>query len=113
MSEPFPGEREALQGIAWALGLREEVFPEHYERAIDALRSVVQAARAEEREAAREDSERLDFLEQELAFEEDGMCPRGHTSVFRRNLPIDREAIDEARAALRAREEGGTDDRRA
>ena len=48
------------------------------------------------RERGAEDTARMDWLEGELERER-GYQPPGYTSLFRRNVPIPRAAIDKAR----------------
>jgi len=43
----------------------------------------------------RTDTERLDHLENEVDREMRDLNPKGHVSLFRRNVPITRESIDD------------------
>lgn len=65
-----------------------------------ALQDAEKQRLVKERDDMLEDKERLDWLEKELEFEQD-FIKRGveyPRSLYRRNVPITREAIDDARA---------------
>ena len=88
-------EKNHLQGIA---GLEAEIERLRADKTKWVLRcGIVDAENAK----LRADKQRMDYLESESIREIDRQAPR---SLFRRNMPITRDAVDEALAALDTQE---------